>query len=292
MNQIMLNAFLDELEKIAGKFDEDSYNKFKSNLRTGDIINFDRSARHSAIERGLKTGLDNKKNQLMSEFATGGKHYHTGIIERHPETGEIRVHHHWYGPNDKLQLVSQPLDEAVGHRLSFEDLKAYRPKGISEEDARKAVDYLKMNVGSEYVSSDQKDIGLSSYYRRSAKKYKPGTSSHDKLMQLASDIESKHLKQHGGLLNCDASGVCSTIPAKAYSQANPEFAKKYLGIEGDHRLVSPTHYEDAAKLGKLDTVGEYNFADRKLSRTKAFFKGLAIDTKKGLSKLKRLAKWI
>jgi len=285
MNEYIIYAFIDELEKLAGKFDEESYNKFKAGLQTGDIVNFDRNTRHIALEHGTKNALQQKLQQVGSKFFTGSKHYHTGLVEKHPETGEITLHHQWYGPDDKLQIVSEPLDNRK-KSLSSEDIKAYRPKGTSKEEAHKAIEYAKSNVGVGYEAGDKYSMAQSMYLRRTAKKYEPGSKKYEDVMNQARAIENKHAQEFGGLTNCDASGVCSTLPAKAYSQSNPEFAKKHLGVEGNHRLISPAHYEHAAKEGLLDAVGEYNFADRDISRTKAFFKGLGVDIGKRVNRLK------
>lgn len=266
------------LKKTAmGAINRQKWNEVLNNLEQGDILLHNTDQLHYADVEGLKKGVKGAAVSGGIKAITGSPTHHIAMAGK-GDDGKMKIWHMHESSGGKL--MSMDPEEYINQFGKHTDIKAVRPN-LPEDVRAKSIDYVKKNVGSKYAYGD-----LPAHAAKQVA---------DKV-GLGGIVEKAHSLVAGGVKKCnDATGVCSTVPAKAYSESVPDFVEKHLGVKSgtDHRLISPKDYEDALKKGLMQQVGDYQFADRDLSAGKAVARGAVKDVKSaigsGAEKLKRIA---
>jgi hypothetical protein len=237
------------LNKIAmGSINRKSWEDLLDKSQKGDYISHNTNIGHYAKEQGAKKGLTALAISGGIKALTGSPENHIAMVDVDPDTGKKAIYHMHETSGGRLAKVDP--EKYINDFGKYTDLTLIRPN-LSDSDKEKAMQFVRKHQGDEYAYHDLPAHAAKQVANR---------------VGIGGVIDKAHSAIVGGVKNCDsATGVCSSLPAKAYSQADPNFVKNHLGLKsGDSRLIAPRDYMDAVKKGLMTQVGKYEFADRDL----------------------------
>lgn len=252
------------LSKIAmGSINRQSWKHLLDQAQEGDIFSHNTNLAHYAKEEGAKKGLSGLAVTGGIKALTGSPEHHTAMVGIDPDSGKKVIYHLHERSGGRLTKVDP--EKYINDFGKHTDLTLIRPN-MSEADKKKAMDFVRKRQGDAYA-----------YHDLPAHAAKQIASK----VGMEGVVDKAHSAIMGGVKNCDsATGVCSTLPAKAYSQVDSNFVENHLGKKsGDSRLIAPRDYTDAVKKGLMTEVGKYEFSDRNISPTKAAVGAVAKDAK-------------
>jgi hypothetical protein len=205
MNTYILDAFYDELVKIAGEIDEDAFDKMRKQVRRGDIVNY---MQHAADKNDLKSLAMTAGVSGPISQATGSPYSHTGIVSRVLPDGRIEVLDNFEGASGKGVRRSYLNDTADS--TSFH---VRRPR-VMPNVASAAADAAEAAIGSsDYSKTDLLTMGPQEIARNVLGK----DSKVTKAVRRATGLQSR---LRNAVESCDpATGVCSFLPIHAYGEA-------------------------------------------------------------------------
>ena len=205
MNQYVLNAFYDEMMKLAGEIDEDAFKQLSKKVRMGDIVSY---MQHAADQENLK---DLAMTGLVSgpiSKGTGSPYSHTGMVSRVLPDGRIEVLDNYEGAAGKGVRRSYLND--VADSTSFH---VRRPR-VAPYVASAAADAAEAAIGhSDYSKADLLSMAPQEIARSVLGKDSKVTKAVRKATGLGARLR-------GAAQQCDpATGVCSFLPIHSYGEA-------------------------------------------------------------------------
>jgi len=252
------------LSKIAmGSINRRSWEHLLDQAQEGDIFSHNTNLAHYAKEEGAKKGLSGLAISGGIKALTGSPEHHTAMVGIDPDSGKKVIYHLHETSGGNLAKVDP--EKYINDFGKHTDLTLIRPN-MSEADKKKAMDFVRKHQGDEYAYHDLPAHAAKQVANK---------------VGMGGVVDKAHSAIMGGVKNCDsATGVCSTLPAKAYSQVDSNFVENHLGKKsGDSRLIAPRDYTDAVKKGLMTEVGKYEFSDRELSKPKAVVGAVTKDAK-------------
>lgn len=252
MQYILASSFADEFAKIAGEVDPAAFQRFTSQLRPGDVVQFNAGASDIA-RKSVRQGLASKLISNPIRRLTGSKEHHTAMYTGvDPTTGEHMITHN-YEQGGVSGIHSKPLK----HFADSTEFSAYRPHGITPEKGQAAAQQALAlaNSPTAYSKRNLVAAGINQAAEKS-----PGVLR-GALRRVAGRVAE----------NCNpATGICSALPVKAYEPvlgrheamttfsgrnvANPRLANiaaTPASIASSQRMMHVGGYAPAAREGSF-----------------------------------------
>lgn len=252
------------MSKLAmGSINRKSWEHLLEQAQEGDIFSHNTDLAHYAKEEGAKKGVSGLAISGGIKKLTGSPEHHTAMVGIDPKTGKKAIYHLHETAGKGLSMVDP--EKYINDFGKHTDLTLIRPN-MSDAEKKKAMDFVQKRLGDDYAYHDIPAHAAKQVANK---------------VGLGGVVDKAHSVIMGGVKKCDdATGVCSTLPAKAYSKVDPNFVEKHLGMKsGDSRLIAPKDYAEAVKKGLMTQVGKYEFSDRDLSPTKAVVGAVTKDAK-------------
>lgn len=245
-NHVMV-AFFDELEKIAADIDQAKLKELAGTLRPGDIVSF---SPHAADQKSLKDLAMTSALSGAIRKATGSPYSHTAMIDSiDPDTGRIKIIHNY--EQGKASGVSHAYLDEFADTTSF---KFTRPR-VSQDVAARAVEHARSAIGgSKYSKRDLIGMAPQEVVRNLRGQNAPVARVASAVTGLGSAAGAKLRK------SCDpATGVCSYLPVHAYGQAlgSEHDAARLLAGDVDYTGRTSVSPKMLAMSDELDHVGDY-----------------------------------